>query len=39
VYRFTSSVPVTISERVLREHVITLAHPEVLVPMSPGKTT
>ncbi len=39
VYRFTSTVPVTISERVLREHVITLAHPEVLVPMSPGKTT
>jgi mannosyltransferase len=39
VYRFTSSVPVTISERVLREHVITLAHPEVLVPVSPGKTT
>jgi mannosyltransferase len=39
VYRFTSSVPVTISERVLREHVITLAHPEVLVPMSAGKTT
>jgi mannosyltransferase len=34
VYRFTSSVPVTISERVLREHVITLAHPEVLVPAS-----
>jgi mannosyltransferase len=38
VYRFTSSVPVTVSERVLREHVITLAHPEVLVPMSVGKT-
>lgn len=37
VYRFTSSVPVTISERVLREHVITDAHPEVLVPVSPGK--
>jgi hypothetical protein len=34
VYRFTSSVPVTISEQVLREHVITLAHPEVLVPAS-----
>ncbi len=33
VYRFTSTVPVTISERVLREHVITLAHPEVLVPI------
>ncbi|MGA7703870.1 MAG: glycosyltransferase family 39 protein, partial [Solirubrobacteraceae bacterium] len=39
VYRFTSTVPVTIPERVLREHVITLAHPEVLVPVSPGKTT
>jgi hypothetical protein len=44
VYRFTSSVPVTISERVLREHVITpsaVAHPEVLVPVSlkSGKTT
>jgi hypothetical protein len=37
VYRFTSSVPVRISERVLREHVITDAHPEVLVPVSPGK--
>ncbi len=39
VYRFTSSVPVTISQQVLREHVITLAHPEVLVPVSSGKTT
>lgn len=40
VYRFTSSAPVTISERMLREHVITLARPEVLVPVSPtGKTT
>jgi mannosyltransferase len=39
VYRFTSSVPVTISEQALREHVITLAHPEVLVPMYLGKTT
>lgn len=39
VYRFTSTVPVTIPERVLREHVITLAHPEVLVPVSSGKTT
>jgi mannosyltransferase len=38
VYRFTSSAPVTISERVLREHVITDAHPEVLVPVSSGKT-
>jgi hypothetical protein len=39
VYRFTSTVPVTISERALRENVITLAHPEVLVPVSPGKVT
>jgi hypothetical protein len=40
VYRFTSSLPVTISERVLRSHEITLApHPEVLVPGSPGKPT
>jgi hypothetical protein len=39
VYRFTSPVPVTIPERVLREHVITLAHPEVLVSVSSGKTT
>jgi mannosyltransferase len=37
VYRFISSVPVTISERVLREHVITDAHPEVLVPVSSPK--
>jgi hypothetical protein len=38
VYRFTSSVPVTISERVLRSHVITLApHSEVLVPAYSGK--
>jgi mannosyltransferase len=36
VYRFTSSAPVTISEKSLREHSITQApHPEVLVPMSP----
>jgi mannosyltransferase len=40
VYRFTSAVPVTISQRTLREHTITLApHPEVLVPVSSGKTT
>ncbi len=38
VYRFTSNVPVTISERVLREHVITDAHPEVLVPVPSGRT-
>jgi 4-amino-4-deoxy-L-arabinose transferase-like glycosyltransferase len=32
VYRFLSPIPRTVSERVLRAHVITLAHPEVLVP-------
>jgi 4-amino-4-deoxy-L-arabinose transferase-like glycosyltransferase len=32
VYRFVSSVPRTVSEAELRRHVITLAHPEVLVP-------
>ena len=31
LYRFTSPVPRPISEAVLRSHVITLAHPEVLV--------
>jgi len=31
-YRFTSSVPRPVSESALRSHVITLAHPEVLVP-------
>ncbi len=34
VYRFVSSVPRTVSEATLRRHVITEAHPEVLV--SPG---
>ncbi|MGH2913226.1 MAG: glycosyltransferase family 39 protein, partial [Solirubrobacteraceae bacterium] len=39
VYRFTSRVPVRISEVRLREHTITVApHPEVLVPPSSGKT-
>jgi mannosyltransferase len=38
VYRFTSNAPVRISERVLRSHVITDARPEVLVPVSSGKT-
>lgn len=39
VYRFTSSEPVTVSEVALRKHVITLARPEVLVPLSStGKT-
>jgi mannosyltransferase len=32
VYRFVSSVPRAVSEAELRRHVITLAHPEVLVP-------
>jgi mannosyltransferase len=32
VYRFVSSLPRFVSELELRHHVITLAHPEVLVP-------
>jgi mannosyltransferase len=32
VYRFVSPVPRRVSEATLRSHVITLAHPEVLVP-------
>jgi 4-amino-4-deoxy-L-arabinose transferase-like glycosyltransferase len=32
VYRFTSARPRMVSEAALRRHVITLAHPEVLVP-------
>ena len=32
VYRFVSPQPRTVSEAELRRHVITLAHPEVLVP-------
>jgi mannosyltransferase len=32
VYRFTSPTPRSVTERSLRRHVITLAHPEVLVP-------
>jgi 4-amino-4-deoxy-L-arabinose transferase-like glycosyltransferase len=34
VYRFRSPVPRAVSEAVLRRHVITLAHPEVLIPGS-----
>jgi len=34
VYRFLSAIPRTVSETTLRRHVITLAHPEVLVPSS-----
>jgi 4-amino-4-deoxy-L-arabinose transferase-like glycosyltransferase len=32
LYRFVSAVPRRVSEAALRRHVITLAHPEVLVP-------
>ncbi len=32
VYRFVSATPRSVSEAVLRRHVITAAHPEVLVP-------
>ena len=32
VYRFLSQVPRAVSEATLRRHVITVAHPEVLVP-------
>jgi mannosyltransferase len=32
LYRFVSSVPRAVPEATLRRHVITLAHPEVLVP-------
>jgi 4-amino-4-deoxy-L-arabinose transferase-like glycosyltransferase len=38
VYRFVSSVPRTVSEAALRRNVITLAHPEVLVPAAGGST-
>jgi mannosyltransferase len=34
VYRFASAFPRTVSEATLREHVITRAHPEVLIPGS-----
>jgi 4-amino-4-deoxy-L-arabinose transferase-like glycosyltransferase len=36
VYRFVSPIPRVVSEATLRRHVITLAHPEVLVPASLG---
>jgi hypothetical protein len=39
VYRFRSLVPRTVPEAVLREHVITDAHPEVLVPGAGGVST
>jgi mannosyltransferase len=38
LYRFVSSVPRTVSEAVLRRNVITLAHPEVLVPAAAGSS-
>jgi hypothetical protein len=34
VLRFGSAAPRTVSESALRRHVITLAHPEVLVPVT-----
>jgi hypothetical protein len=36
VYRFVSPVPRIVSESALRRHVITLAHPEVLVSAAPS---
>jgi uncharacterized membrane protein len=43
VYRFVSAIPRTVSAATLRRHVITLAHPEVLVSsgaqMSPSRET
>ncbi len=36
VYRFASVVPRAVSEAALRRHVITLAHPEVLIPAASG---
>ena len=36
VYRFYSATPRTIAEATLRRHVITHAHPEVLVGVNPG---
>jgi mannosyltransferase len=38
VYRFVSAAPRTVSEATLRRHVITEAHPEVLV-TAPARTT
>jgi mannosyltransferase len=38
VYRFVSSIPRNVSEADLRRHVITLAHPEVLVPRGADTT-
>ncbi len=35
VYRFVSPIPRTVSEATLRRHVITEAHPEVLVAVPP----
>jgi hypothetical protein len=38
VYRFVSPTPRPVSEAALRRHVITLAHPEVLVPRGVAAT-
>jgi hypothetical protein len=39
VFRFLSPIPRTVSEGELRAHVITDAHPEVLVPVRMGKSS
>ena len=39
VYRFVAARPRPVSEATLRRHVITLAHPEVLVPLGASVTT
>jgi hypothetical protein len=39
VYRFLASSPRRVSEAALRRHVITLAHPEVLVPLGANVTS
>ena len=39
VYRFVAARPRLVSEATLRRHVITLAHPEVLVPLGASVTT
>lgn len=38
LYRFVSSHPMVVSERTLRAHAITLAHPEVLVTWASGQS-
>ncbi len=39
VYRFVSSIPRAVPEAILRRHVITLAHPEVLVSAGAEEST